>query len=78
MMKRTTMLAKDESESANDQEAYDRELFNDSAEVYCRKDLLPASRCARKLKLMETVRLVPLPAMGRVLEVGCGAGFAAT
>jgi 2-polyprenyl-3-methyl-5-hydroxy-6-metoxy-1,4-benzoquinol methylase len=67
-----------ESQKFHDREARDRQLFNDSAALYCRKDLLPASRRARKLRLTETLRLAPLPAGARVLEVGCGTGFAAS
>lgn len=65
-------------ETQNEHEVRDRKLFDESAELLCRKDLLPASRRARRLRLMETLRLVPLPGDGRVLEVGCGAGFAAS
>ena len=61
-----------------DHEVRDRQLFNDGAARYCRKDLLPASRRARKLRLTETLRLVPLAAGARILEVGCGSGFAAS
>jgi 2-polyprenyl-3-methyl-5-hydroxy-6-metoxy-1,4-benzoquinol methylase len=66
------------SQDFHDREARDRQLFNDTAARYCRKDLLPASKRARKLRLVETLRLVPLPAGARVMEVGCGSGFAAS
>ena len=67
-----------ESQAFHDHEARDRQLFNHGAARYCRKDLLPASRRARKLRLTETLRLVPLAEGARILEVGCGSGFAAS
>lgn len=56
----------------------DRQLFDRIAERYCRKDLRPASRAARRLRLEQTVRAAGLSPECRVLDVGCGAGFAAT
>ncbi|WP_339676491.1 class I SAM-dependent methyltransferase [uncultured Gimesia sp.] len=55
----------------------DRELFNQIAEKYCRKDLLPATRHARKHRLFQTLKAVQMSSKADVLEVGCGAGFAA-
>lgn len=55
----------------------DRELFDRIAERYCRKDLLPAARIARRQRLFQTLRVVPMLPSAAVLEVGCGAGFSA-
>jgi trans-aconitate methyltransferase len=55
----------------------DRELFDAIAAGYARKDLHPASRIARRHRLLRTVARVPLAPDARILEVGCGAGFAA-
>lgn len=55
----------------------DRELFDRIATEYCRKDLLPASRAARRHRLLQTLQAVPFASDSTVLEVGCGAGFAA-
>ena len=55
----------------------DQALFERIAHKYCRKDLLPASRSARKCRLEQTLRVIaPNPDLS-YLEVGCGAGFAA-
>lgn len=59
-------------------EQRDRELFDRIAEEYCRKDLLPATRIARKCRLTQTLRVAKLNSTRALLEVGCGAGFAAT
>lgn len=58
--------------------AGDRELFDSIAARYAAKDLTPSSRHARRLRLERTLSVVPLEQSWRVLEVGCGAGFAAT
>ena len=58
-------------------EARDRELFDAVAEAYARKDTIPSSRIARRHRLLQTIRAIPLPANPRLLEVGCGAGFSA-
>lgn len=55
----------------------DRELFDQIAEKYCRKDLLPATRHARRHRLFQTLKSVSMSPEADVLEVGCGAGFAA-
>lgn len=56
----------------------DRALFDRIARRYHRKDLAPASRAARKLRLQQTLELIdPLPGAA-FLEAGCGAGFSAT
>jgi 2-polyprenyl-3-methyl-5-hydroxy-6-metoxy-1,4-benzoquinol methylase len=58
-------------------ERSDQELFDQIAETYCRKDLLPAHRIARQQRLTQTLRDLPATAQTTILEVGCGAGFAA-
>lgn len=58
-------------------EARDRRLFNRIAQSYVRKDLVRASRVARRQRVLATIRSVPLPKDARILEVGCGAGFGA-
>ncbi len=60
-----------------DQQQRDIALFDRIAADYGRKDLLPASRRARRLRQTRTLRLVPDTASLHVLEVGCGAGFGA-
>lgn len=56
----------------------DRQLFNEIADSYCGKDLYGPSRIARRLRLDTTWRRVPARRDVDVLEVGCGAGFAAS
>ena len=63
--------------TADDKQDRDRQLFDEIAATWCRKDLAPASRAARRRRLQCTLRPIPLGARCRVLEVGCGAGFAA-
>jgi len=58
--------------------ATDRELFDSIAARHAAKDLTPSSRRARRLRLERTLSVVQLQPSWRVLEVGCGAGFAAT
>ena len=53
----------------------DRELFDRIADKYCRKDLKPASRVARRYRLIRTIKALPEGRCGSLLEVGCGAGF---
>lgn len=62
---------------ATDHAVRDRELFDRIATKYYRKDLVPAARLARKHRLFQTLRAAPLSSAATVLEVGCGAGFAA-
>jgi len=57
-------------------EEADRRLFDNIAAGYVRKDLTPYCRIARKLRLDRTLKHLPKPIRG-ILEVGCGAGFAA-
>jgi SAM-dependent methyltransferase len=56
----------------------DRELFDRIALKYCRKDVLPAHRRAREHRLLQTFAATGMASAGDVLEIGCGAGFAAT
>lgn len=58
-------------------ERRDRELFDRIAADHCAKDLHPVARVARKHRLEQTLRAVPVPPAARLLEVGCGAGFSA-
>jgi len=55
----------------------DRHLFNNIAGAYSRKDMLPAHRKARKLRLEQTISAIPISSNVSILEVGCGAGFSA-
>ncbi len=61
-----------------EQQARDRALFDAISDDYCRKDMLPASRRARRQRLERTLSRIPLGPRARVFEVGCGAGFAAS
>lgn len=58
-------------------ESRDQALFERVAADYHRKDLLPAHRRARRHRLIQTLRWVELPTDCSILEIGCGAGFAA-
>jgi len=58
-------------------ETHDQALFERVAADYHRKDLSPAHRRARRHRLLQTLCVVELPAECSILEVGCGAGFAA-
>lgn len=53
-------------------------MFDAIAEPYCRKDLLPASRVARRQRLNQTIAALDVGEGFDLLEVGCGAGFAAS
>lgn len=64
------------NKSANTRSEIDRKLFDRIAGQYARKDLLPAQRIARQHRLRQTIASVNFP-IGKVLEIGCGAGFAA-
>lgn len=55
----------------------DRALFDRIASSYARKDLYEPSRIARQVRLWQTIgATTPGPDVD-ILEVGCGAGFAA-
>ena len=58
-------------------EATDREHFDTIAERFSIKDSAPSSRPARRRRVVRTVAAAPVESFERVLEVGCGAGFAA-
>ena len=55
----------------------DRALFDRIASGYARKDLSPAAQLARRQRLDQTLLHLPRPKGLDMLEVGCGAGFAA-
>lgn len=55
----------------------DKELFDRIAESYGAKDLHPASRIARRQRLLQSLGCAHLASDADLLEVGCGAGFAA-
>lgn len=55
----------------------DRALFDAIAGKYAAKDLAAGSRHARRERLIRTFRRIPDMADCAVLEVGCGAGYAA-
>ncbi len=59
------------------QEKKDRGLFNDIAEKYCRKDISVSSRIPRKYRLLRTLSVLPQMSGVKILEVGCGCGYAA-
>ena len=63
--------------SGVERSARDRELFDRVARDYARKDLLPAMRVARKRRTRATWPANQIEPVGAVLDVGCGAGFAA-
>ncbi|MFP4477418.1 MAG: class I SAM-dependent methyltransferase [Desulfatibacillaceae bacterium] len=54
----------------------EKELFDRVSVSWMKKDLVSYCREARKLRLFQTLANAPA-SMGRVLEVGCGAGFSA-
>lgn len=56
----------------------DQILFNRIAESYAQKDFSESSRLARKLRLKQTLAKVNLNNNIDIIEIGCGAGFAAT
>jgi len=60
----------------NDQETKDKRLFEDIADSYVQKDLTSYCRIARKQRLVTSLKNIRQP-VGRLLEVGCGAGFTA-
>ena len=60
-----------------DRASKDRALFDRIASDYARKDLYEASRIARRARLRRTIDLTELRPDADILEVGCGAGFAA-
>lgn len=63
--------------SSNSRELRDKKLFDRIAKKYTSKDIYPASRAARRHRLLQTVRVAKLSEHVDMLEIGCGAGFAA-
>ena len=60
-----------------DRASRDRALFDRIASSYARKDLYEPSRIARQARLQRSVDLTGHRPDADILEVGCGAGFAA-
>lgn len=56
----------------------DKKLFDSIAEGYFGKDVSPASRYARSLRVTQTFRRIPETGLPRILEAGCGGGFSAS
>ncbi len=65
------------TDGAGSHEQRDRDLFDRIARQYAAKDLLVAHSLARRCRLEQTLAGLPLPRDAAILEVGCGAGFAA-
>ncbi len=61
----------------SDVEERDRRLFNRIADEYFKKDMLPSSSLARRLRLNQTLRRAGLQRQSKIMEVGCGGGFSA-
>ena len=59
-----------------EKETTDKHLFDSIWESYVKKDQIRYCRMARKLRLDRTLKNIPRP-ITSILEVGCGAGFAA-
>ena len=55
----------------------DRELFDAIALKYAAKDMYKPSQPARALRVIQTLNAVAVSDHAHVIEVGCGAGFAA-
>lgn len=62
----------------DDRTRVDRDHFDGIAAKYAQKDLVPGSALARRSRLEKTLADVPLRKTWDILEVGCGAGFAAS
>ena len=62
--------------SLNDIEKKDRELFNNIADEYARKDIIKSTSLARKDITLRAVKKIisENKSLGTVLDVGCGAG----
>lgn len=52
-------------------------FFDAIADRYAAKDVAPSTRQARRHRLRQTWNVLPLVGPQRVLEIGCGAGYAA-
>jgi len=59
-------------------EKTDRNLFNEVAEKYCKKDIYEPCKIARRYRLRTTVSVLPSQKNVSILEVGCGVGFSAS
>jgi ubiquinone/menaquinone biosynthesis C-methylase UbiE len=70
------LVSSAESVNHKDREQRDREHFDSIASSYTRKDEAASSRVARRFRLEATVGAVESQTVRRVLEVGCGAGYA--
>lgn len=55
-------------------EEIDKELFNEIATNYIKKDLISYCRIARKQRLIRSLSGIQKP-INNILEIGCGAGF---
>lgn len=66
-----------ESAPCDDRACRDRALFDRIASSYAGKDLYEPSRIARIARLRRTVESCGLGPQADILEIGCGAGFAA-
>ncbi|MFQ5760663.1 MAG: hypothetical protein ACE5HM_06785, partial [Acidiferrobacterales bacterium] len=64
-------------EAGIDRKERDRRLFDSIAHRYVRKDMLPAQIAARRYRLRRTISRAGNSPKRKILEVGCGAGFAA-
>lgn len=62
---------------SDDRASRDRALFDRIAANYARKDLYEPSRMARQARLRRTIDLTGQGPDVDILEIGCGAGFAA-
>lgn len=71
------MTDKEDPATVAAQAGRDRDLFDKIADEYGRKDHLPAHRRAREQRLLQTMRYAEFDPTGDLLEIGCGAGFAA-
>ena len=71
------MRANPAKRAETDREGHDRRLFDDIAGRYSAKDRDAACRLARRHRLRQTMAAVPGQRFGRVLELGCGAGYSA-
>ena len=56
----------------------DKKLFDSIANGYSQKDKYIPSQYARKHRLLQTIRKLEDYNLGKVLEVGCGAGYSAS
>lgn len=56
-------------------EKKDKELFNEIAYQYTRKDIYPVSRYARKFQLESLIELTGRDYFNGILELGCGPGY---